>query len=392
MSAASREARGVSDGDGVVVLVSRRFDVPADGTALAAKSLARAYVDAGIAVCVLCELGDVPRPGIEWSGCMCVVRIAPPNESTAGFAVRATQHVCEIAARRRVLAVECVDEPSCVLAMRGAIGAGAVDAPLMSIVTDHASARGREVDAAAHRLADEVHVLRPLRSDDDRARTRQVLLPSVTGVWRPPSGSGPVFVLASAAGAATHRVIADAFAASGLARDGWAVAAVGPTGRWMVSARGDQATSSGACSDVRTSTGGGATSTDDDAVIVVPGDDGRDPVAARLAVAAGCRAVVSDASVFVRALPEHLRDAAVYREGNVASLASAMRRAAEAEQAEAWSAAAAQFRSAASPARVVRERAAWWSAASRKVDRRDVRAAWHEAERALAAAAMEVGR
>jgi hypothetical protein len=384
MSAASREARGVSDGDGVVVLVSRRFDVPADGAALAAKSLARAYVDAGIAVCVLCELGDVPRPGIEWSGCMCVMRIAPPHESTAGFAVRATQHVCEIAAHRRVLAIECVDEPSCVLAMRAAIAAGAVDAPLISIVTDHASARGREIDAAAHRLADEVHVLRPLCSDDDRARTRQVLLPSVTGVWKPPSGSGPVFVLASAAGAATHRVIADAFAASGLAREGWAVAAIGPTGRWMVSARGDV--------DMRAVRGDGATSTDDDAVIVVPGDDGRDPVAARLAVAAGCRAVVSDASVFVRALPEHLRDAAVYREGNVASLASALRRAAEGEQAGAWSAAGAQFRSAASPARVVRERAAWWSAVGRKVDRRDVRAAWHEAERALAAAAMEVGR
>lgn len=387
MNQRTRDARGDGRVDGTVVLVSRAFDAPADGAALAAKSLARAYAEQGLRVRVLCELGEVPRPGVEWAGSMCVVRLAPPHESAAGFAVRAAQHACELAGGGDVLAVECVDEPACVIAMRAAMVAGAISARLVSVVT-----RDRmddELCATACRLADETHVFRPLRAHDDRARTRQVLLPFVEGVWKPPSGVGRAFVMPSAAAGATHRMVADAFATSGLLRSGWAVVAIGPTGRWMVSARGDDDDAS----DKRRADEGDRHDAAD-AVIIAVGDDGRDPVAARLAMAAGCRAVVSDASVLAWALPESLRDAAMYREGDAHSLALAMRRAAEGDPTGAWSTAAAQLRSAASAERVVRERAAWWSAAGRGVDRRAVRAAWHEAERALAAcgADAEVGR
>ncbi len=295
-----------------VVLITQRYAETEHPAALCAQVLTKALSAHGYNVHVICRPGRIPAPMHECCRSITIHRLNVRRDAPERlFAVEASRRLRGLAARRMCDAIECVDAPSCALAATLLREAGGHRAPVISICIGALhTARAR----TAHSFADRTlflseHSRRCAIKSGVPAETTQVIpLPIETNAWAGPDHDCPAFVLASSLEQHVHAAISDAFAQSGADKYGWALAAPGASGHWLVSA--EQRSQS---------------IQNNDSVIIVPAADRHEPIAAMLAIAAGHIFIVSDQSQLVDQLPKSSQKLLVYREGDSASLADCMR-------------------------------------------------------------------
>lgn len=314
------------------LIIAPHFEKPDDDRALAARAVAAAAVRRGERVRVLCLCGSDPGLELECSGPIELHRIDAPERSTsAGFAARALERACDIAAREGRDCIECFDAPLCVVLGVLARAGGAHAHRLIAVRTIDS---GQTIDRLADRLADESRVFAGSeRGFGAGSRASLLPVPAESGVLQLPDVEGPHFVVPAPTAARARSFIVTAFEQAAPFMGGWSLACAKGMSRWMLLP--------GCETGSRLGIAGSSAM-----IFIAPpcdqssaGGRGQDPFACRIAIQCGQLCLLGARSPLADLVPDRLREVLVYREDDPGSLARRLRTiaSATAEQRAEWS-------------------------------------------------------